>query len=188
MINKIAGIMHSALLDLFLMQPDVLETTNQTTMTEWNLAHHYACGLSKYLFWYDHDNDVVKRNYDSKRPDTIFHKRRTNENNFLVVEMKKSIAINSADIQKIKEDWFSYPLSYRFGACVSIDSASIYKIEVFENDTDTEILATNESRRMFEYRKPAAEKGIRDRFREIMTQRNRLELRDIDAIFDGYRI
>jgi hypothetical protein len=188
MINKISGIIHAALLDLFKMQPDVLETTNQTTMTEWNLAHHYSNSLSKYLFWYDSDNDVVKINYDKQRPDIIFHKRKTNENNFLVVEMKKSNTIDDHDIQKIKNDWFYRELEYQFGACVSVNSAYEYKIKVFENGTDNEILINNKNPRIFVYRKLEDDNNIKDRFREIMIQRRKLDLQDINTIFQRYRI
>ncbi len=188
MIDKISGVMHSALSDLFEMQPDVLETTDQTTMTEWNLAHHYANSLSKYLFWFDHDVDVVKRHYDSKRPDIIFHKRQRNENNFLVVEIKRSISINDDDIKKIKEDWFLNQLHYRFGACVSVNSATEYKINIFENGTDNEMLVTYTSTRIFAYRKPEDENNLKKRFREIMVQGRALDLHDINTILEGYRI
>jgi len=188
MINKISRILQSALLDLFQMQPDVLETTSQTTMTEWNLAHHYANSLSKYLFWYDNDNDVVKRNYDSRRPDIIFHMRQTIENNFLVVEMKKSIRIDFDDIKKIKDHWFIDTLRYRFGACVSVNSANEYKIKVFENNAADAILVTDKNTRMFAYRELEDENSIRTRFREIMAQRKTVDLRDINTILDKYQI
>lgn len=123
----------SAAYDLFKDQPDILNSTTQTTMTEWNLAHHYSHYLSRYLFWYDHDNDIVKRNHFNRRPDIIFHKRESDNNNFLVIEMKKSSQINNEDKNKIKTEWFGGNLKYRYGACISITNNTRISICVMKN-------------------------------------------------------
>ena len=70
----------------------------------------------------DHDLDVVKMNYENRRPDIIFHKRGTHEANHLVVEIKRdgSPREADADIKKIESHWFRAPLRYEFGAVVNL--------------------------------------------------------------------
>jgi hypothetical protein len=135
--NTIYDLLCSATYDLFKAQPDILNTTTQTTMTEWNLAHHYSHYLSKYLFWYDLDNDIVKRNHSNRRPDIILHKRQSDYNNFLVIEMKISTQINDKDKNKIKTEWFGGNLKYRYGACLSINSKNCISICVMKNSSIT---------------------------------------------------
>jgi hypothetical protein len=77
----------SSIKNLFDTQPDILTHTYDTTMTEWNLAHHLSNELSKYIFWLNIENDVTKNHHDNKRPDIIFHIRNTKELDFLVIEM-----------------------------------------------------------------------------------------------------
>ena len=38
------------------------------------------------------------------------------------------------DIQKIKDYWFTYPLSYRFGAVINISSGGHGEVEVFKKE------------------------------------------------------
>ena len=66
---------------LFEHQPNIFDFTSETGQTEWNLAHHLAVELRVHFPRLDHDLDVVKRNYDNRRPDIIFHKRGTNKAN-----------------------------------------------------------------------------------------------------------
>lgn len=149
MISIVGNIINAAVQDLFIQQPDILNTTSQTTMTEWNIAHHLSNSIKKYLFWYDNDNDVVKRHYDNKRPDMIFHKRISNANNFLVVELKMGDVINDNDVTKIKEDWFNGELHYSFGACISINRSDNYILQVFENGSRGKIELNNLNPRQY---------------------------------------
>ena len=88
MIELIGAILTSAIRNLFDQQPDVLKNTSRTGMTEWNFGHHLANEIAKYIFWLNHDMDVMKRNYNNRRPDIIFHKRGSNGLNYLVIEIK----------------------------------------------------------------------------------------------------
>lgn len=114
-------IIESSVIELEQQQPNILNNTSQTTMTEWNLGHHFANVLSKYIFWLNNDLDVVKRNYNNRRPDIIFHKRGLNCLNTLVLELKIDYSINDSDIVKIKEEWTQDPLNYKYGACISFN-------------------------------------------------------------------
>lgn len=113
-------IIYSSIRNLFENQPDIFVNTQYTNFTEWNLSYHLSNELSKYLYFLNVDIDVTKRNYNSRRPDIIFHKRSTNELNFLVVELKKKRTDKREDIQKIKEDWMQAPLSYQNGSYINI--------------------------------------------------------------------
>jgi len=136
MIKIVKRIIASSIVNLFKNQPDILTHTPQTTMTEWNLAHHLANEIAKYIFWLNHDLDVVKRSY-GERPDIIFHKRGINALNFLVVELKRHDYIQN-DIKKIKKNLLEDPLKYRFGASVVIESEKDWKIHLFERNGNDE--------------------------------------------------
>ena len=127
-------IIESSIIELEQQQPNILNSTSQTTMTEWNLGHHFANVLSKYIFWLNNDLDVVKRNYNNKRPDIIFHKRGLNCLNTLVLELKINDNINDSDIVKIKEDWTQDPLSYKYGACISFSRYGRHIGKFLHND------------------------------------------------------
>jgi len=120
-------------MNLFKNQPDVLTDTKQTTMTEWNLAHHLANEIAKYLFWLNHDIEVVKRNYNLKRPDIIFHKRGSNLN-FLVIELKTGRDIQH-DMKRIRNEWMKN-LGYRLGASVVISMADDWQIYLFDRNNN----------------------------------------------------
>jgi len=135
--DLISEILCSSIINLFNHQPDILTHTFQTTMTEWNFAHHLANEIAKYIFWLNHDVDVTKRNYNSKRPDIIFHKRGIDVLNILVVEIKCNNDNESDikyDIQKITEDWMQPSLSYRFGVSIVVISKNDWKVTIFERD------------------------------------------------------
>ena len=134
MIFLINRILCSALKNLFDSQQDILNFTSQTGQTEWNLTHHLANEIHKYIFWLNHDLDVTKRNIHNKRPDIIFHKRGTNELNFLIIEVKYGDVSVEEDIKKIQEDWMGGELNYRFGASIKIVSKDKYEVIVFENN------------------------------------------------------
>lgn len=116
----IKDIIYSSIKNLFQNQPDIFINTRYTNFTEWNLSYHLSNEIAKYIFWLNVDLDVTKRNYNNRRPDIIFHKRRSNFLNYLVVELKKSRNDNQNDICKLKEDWMSEPLNYRYGAYINI--------------------------------------------------------------------
>jgi len=147
MICLIGRILTSAIHNLFSIQPDILTNTLQTGMTEWNLGHHLANEIAKYIFWLNHDLDVTKRNYENRRPDIIFHKRGINVLNYLVIEIKRTGSIND-DIRKIREGWMSSDLHYRFGASVVIKSADNFRVKVFEK-------GKSQTQLKFDYKTPA---------------------------------
>ncbi|MDK7490379.1 hypothetical protein OWP22_15880 [Bacillus paranthracis] len=125
--NLIRDIVYSAIINLFQNQPDIFENTDQTNFTEWNLNYHLSNEIAKYIFWLNVDLDVTKRNYRNRRPDIIFHKRKTNALNFLVVELKKSRNDSQSDIDKIIEEWMKNPLNYRYGVYVNIWGVGEYR-------------------------------------------------------------
>jgi len=135
--NLIGIILISAIRNLFANQPDVLTHTPVTGMTEWNFGHHLANEIVKYIFWLNHDLDVTKHNYDNRRPDIIFHKRRINELNFCVIEIKTS-GSSKEDIKRIKDDWMHGQLQYTFGAVIVIKSADNFKVTVFHKNITQE--------------------------------------------------
>ena len=134
MIEILKRIIESSVVELEKKQPDILISTEQTTMTEWNLGHHYANELSKYIFWLNNDIDVVKRNYNNRRPDIIFHKRKLNCLNLLVLEIKILDEINTEDFNKIKNDWMQHPLNYQYGACISFNRNGIHVGKLFTKE------------------------------------------------------
>lgn len=146
MIDIFGRILTSSIFNLFENQPDILDHTSLTRMTEWNFAHHFANEISKYIFWLNHDIDVTKRSYN-QRPDIIFHKRKSNYLNFLVVEIKineiDTICIQE-DKRRIREDWMSGNLEYRYGGSVVVQSHGNYKIILFHNNGQTEFSKSSE--------------------------------------------
>jgi len=131
MFELIGSILVSSIRNLFDHQPDVLTNTSATGMTEWNLGHHLANEISKYIFWLNHDLDVTKRNFDNRRPDIIFHRRGIYTLNFLVIEIKCNNYIHE-DLRKLKDDWMGEELHYRYGASIIVESSSDYRVMVFE--------------------------------------------------------
>ena len=121
--------------NLFRNQPNIYDFTSETGQTEWNLAHHLANEISSLLPGLDCDLDVTKRNIEDRRPDMIFHKRGNNRHNFLVIELKRDGTRQGLcdDTRKIREDWFSQPLAYKFGALINLKHQYEPEIEVFEN-------------------------------------------------------
>jgi hypothetical protein len=131
MMDLIGLILVSSIRNLFYHQPDILTNTSATGMTEWNLGHHLANEITKYIFWLNHDLDVTKRNFDNRRPDIIFHRRGIYTLNFLVIEIKCNNYIHE-DLRKLKEDWMGEDLHYRYGASVMVKSSGNFKVRVFE--------------------------------------------------------
>lgn len=133
--NHIKNILSASVDNLFKKQPNIFEFTSETGQTEWNLAHHLANEIHTFLPELDCDLDLIKINFDRKRPDIVFHKRGSNQSNFLIIEVKrdgnqKSI---SDDIEKIKSNWFRGNLDYQFGAVVNLLGNKDSQVEVFQN-------------------------------------------------------
>ncbi len=135
--SELTSILEQAIAKLFERQPNIFEFTSETGQTEWNLAHHLAVELREFFPSFDHDLDVMKRNYENRRPDIIFHKRGTHEANHLVVEIKRDGDPHEveADIEKIHAHWFQGRLHYKFGAVVNLRSDGKHEIQVFKNTT-----------------------------------------------------
>lgn len=166
MINLIGSILVSSIRNLFAKQPDVLTHTSATGMTEWNLGHHLANEINRYIFWLNHDLDVMKRNHENRRPDIIFHRRGINSLNFLVIEIKCTNYIDG-DIRKIKEDWMSDDLCYRYGASVVIRSQREFSVRVFENGMEEPICFAQRTPVIVQ---PGVNDEREDRLRHIVSQ------------------
>jgi hypothetical protein len=120
MLKTLANILNSSILNLLKNQPNILINTSETTMTEWNLGHHLANELKKYIFWLDNDLELTKGHYGNRRPDIVFHKRGIFSLDFLVIEVKKNQNDDQSDINKIKNNWMSGNLNYKYGAYINI--------------------------------------------------------------------
>ena len=120
-----------------LRQRKFFEFTNGTNQSEWNISHHLANKINDILiklkYDYDCDIEVIKSSFENKRPDIIFHRRGTT-NNFLVIEVKRDDHDMLSDLNKIKYNWFSAPLSYKFGASIAIDDNKKVTVEVIKNN------------------------------------------------------
>lgn len=124
--------------DLFSHQADIFDFTSETVQTEWNLAHHFAIELTKRFPDLDCDLDIIKPNYERRRPDIILHRRGSHSSNLLVVEIKRDGDRREieADIEKIQHFWFREPLSYEFGAVIDLRSDKSSDIIVFQNQVN----------------------------------------------------
>jgi|SRR3989344_2258989 len=133
--ETVRKILQDSILNLFANQPNIFDFTSETGQTEWNLAHHYANEIHTLISNYDCDLDVVKLNFDNRRPDIIFHSRGNHKSNFLIVEVKRDgdKAEIESDVQKIKSAWFKEPLRYRFGAVVNLMGDKTGVVKIFEN-------------------------------------------------------
>jgi hypothetical protein len=182
------NIIYSSINNLFDNQPELFFNTDQTNFTEWNLSHHLSNEIARYLYWFNVDLDVTKRNYNNNRPDIIFHKRKVNSLNFLVVELKKSRYDNQSDIRKIKEDWMSEPLNYRYGAYINIWDLNQYKAMLFErngyvyeiNDSCNYIEAPLQNKQiLFEYKTLT---------NEIMSPSRKADVKKITYLIDSFLV
>lgn len=72
--------------NLFNNQKDFFNLTSESNVTEWNLVHHLAFEIQGEFPGIQHDIELIKRSFQNKRPDIIFHERGNNNNNFLVIE------------------------------------------------------------------------------------------------------
>jgi hypothetical protein len=111
-------------------QGDIFTFTSQTNQTEWNLAHHLANEVQKEFPELSCDVDLIKPNFEYRRPDIVLHKRGTHASNFLVIEAKRHEAHMDEDLEKIKEYWFAHPLRYQFGASVVLNENGFHIIVI----------------------------------------------------------
>lgn len=141
----LAHILASALLRLRRAEAKRGDFTSQTNWHEPNLSFHLANELVPYLFWLDCDFDVTKSGHEDKRPDIIFHRRGTNNLNFLVIELKREASRCGikADLQKIRDEWFGGALLYRFGAGIITDErAKRFEVHLLEKDYDPMVISS----------------------------------------------
>lgn len=113
-------------------QPDIFNFTSQTNQTEWNLAHHLANEVQKEFPELSCDVDLVKPNFEYRRPDIVLHKRGNHMNNFLVIEVKRHEAQMHEDLDKIAKYWFAAPLNYQFGASVVLNEKG-HRVIIIKN-------------------------------------------------------
>lgn len=124
--SDIEAILRKAINNLFRNQPDLLEFTSESHISEWNLAHHLANEIHKFFPTFNCDIEIIKPNYHNMRPDIILHKRQS-MSNFLVIEVKKNGHRSgiASDLEKISSEWFRKPLSYQFGSVVNIKNSAL---------------------------------------------------------------
>src|SRR5690348_13141409 len=88
--DTIEKALHSAVADLYSNEPDIDHYSSETAQTELNLAAHLTPEIVKYLMGHSYDIDVMKVNYNYRRPDIIIHRRGSEvKYNLLVVEVKR---------------------------------------------------------------------------------------------------
>lgn len=131
--ENIKSRLEEAAKQLLKRQPNLFDFTAETKQSELNIAHHYLSEASKFFKELDADYDLIKSNKGNRRPDIVFHRRGTHELNFLVVEVKRAEKHMAVDLEKIKEYWFSKPLSYRYGASVVITNNKEVFVIVLKN-------------------------------------------------------
>ncbi len=131
--EEIKHLLDLAVINLFKHQPDLFDFTDDSSQTEWDINHHYANEVQSLLPDYVCDVDLKKPGFQNKRPDIVFHKRKTHKCNFLVIEMKRKEKDIIGEIERIKTLWFEKPLKYKFGAVVMISGLGSYKIVFLEN-------------------------------------------------------
>jgi len=166
MVDLIGNILCSSIKNLFDHQPDIFSFAPQTGETEWNLGHHLANEIHKYIFWLNCDLDLTKTNYGNRRPDIIFHKRGIHALNFLVVELKHRGASSEEDIRRIRKDWMGPVLHYRFGASINISNQTEYNVVVFHENSRNEF---NQASSYIELRNNFAGKKLNATVEKIFT-------------------
>lgn len=88
--------------------------------TEWAICGRFKSEIEKEFPGYDVDIELKKD--DGRRPDIVVHKLGTNNNNLLVIQVKKNPTIRKIreDINKIEGAFFRNPYSYKYGMFISI--------------------------------------------------------------------
>lgn len=136
--EEIKTVLAQAISNLLKNQPDIYSFTSETGQSEWNLTHHLSVEIHKLFPEYAYDLEVVKHNYENKRPDIIFHKRNTNSSNFLIVEVKRDANVKDIqdDLCKINRHWLKGKLKYKFGASINLKTDKTSDITVLANPSD----------------------------------------------------
>lgn len=129
-----------AAVNLFTHQPGLSHFVSASSnQTEWNISHHLANEISALFEGYDCDIDISKSNFKNKRPDIIIHQRGNNDDNLLVIEVKRTETSTETerekDIQKIKDNWFQFPLFYKYGAIIVTNNYGFEEIKFMKNET-----------------------------------------------------
>jgi len=124
--------LHLAIEALFRNQPDIFGFTDQTHQTEWNLAHHLANEIQSLFPDLQCDVELIKPNYENRRPDIIVHRRGSQDHNLLVVEVKLDGTDDALqhDAEKIAQYWFQPPLRYEYGAIVDLRRDGRYSVRI----------------------------------------------------------
>ncbi len=146
--HKIEEYIHLSIKNLWENQPNLSTAFSEGTLEhEPNLSFHIANELWKYLPDYDCDFDIIKANFDNKRPDIIFHKRWTHDENLLVLEVKRfsnrnvESGICRDDENKIIQHWFSSPLNYKYWVSLVFDEVNkAYWFALIINNAEKEII------------------------------------------------
>src|SRR5207248_2215286 len=80
------------------------------------------------------DVDIKKPDAGDRRPDIVFHRRGTHEDNFLVIEVKRdNQRAITGELEKIERYWFAEPYLYQFGAALNLNSDFTYQVETRVN-------------------------------------------------------
>ena len=123
-----------AIESLFANQPDIFRLTSASAQTEWNLTNHLAPELSAFFPAFAYDVDIKKPDAGDRRPDIVFHRRGTHEDNFLVIEVKRdNQRALTGELEKIERYWFAEPYLYQFGAALNLNSDFTYQVEMRVN-------------------------------------------------------
>jgi len=133
-VEAISELIETAIRNLFESQPDIFTLTAESGQTEWNLCQHLASEIHALLPDFAYDIDLKKPDAGDRRPDIVFHKRGTHEQNFLVVEVKRdNPSALAKEMRKIETYWFQIPYSYLFGSAININSDKISQFIVRAN-------------------------------------------------------
>jgi hypothetical protein len=120
--------------NLFANQPDIFRFTPESAQTEWNLTNHLAHEISALFPMFACDVDIKKPDAGDRRPDIVFHRRGTHEDNFLVIEVKRdNQRAMAGELEKIEQYWFAEPYLYQFGAALNLNSDFTYQVEIRVN-------------------------------------------------------
>lgn len=168
----LAHILASALLRLRRAEEKRGDFTSQTNWHEPNLSFHLANELVPYLFWLDCDFDMTKSGHEDKRPDIIFHRRGTNNLNFLVIEVKREGNRSGieGDLEKIRNEWFAGSLLYRFGAGIITDErANRFEVHLLERGNDEPMVISSEDI-LRKFPRPRPSRAARTEIRSLASQ------------------
>lgn len=109
-VQSVKEAIERAVESLFANQPDIFRLTPESAQTEWSLTTHLARELSALFPAFACDVDIKKPEAGDRRPDIVFHRRGTHEDNFLVIEIKRdNQRAIQGELEKIKLYWFAEP-------------------------------------------------------------------------------